>query len=228
MAGETVAVVIELAGDPANAAVSADLDIDFPADLLDVAEPVRASCRVAPRLEATHQVGGRVPEPGLLRLALFARSLQIHPLGNGPIASCDVQISDDADATSAPLTPAFVGVGDSMGSLMPAAGVAGEIEIAAFSALPTEPPNQCLPGCAPHATPTATPAAPAPGYCAADCDRDGAVTVNELIISINVALGRAPLEACSAVDRNGDRAVLIGDLIDAVGGALDGCPSATD
>jgi hypothetical protein len=109
-----------------------------------------------------------------------------------------------------------------MGALMSADGVGGEIEIAAFSALPTEPPNQCLPGCAPHATPTATPAAPA-SHCAADCNRDGVVTVNELVSSINVALGRAPLEACPSSDRNGDNAVLIGDLIDGVGGALDGC-----
>ena len=89
--------------------------------------------------------------------------------------------------------------------------------------MPTEPPNQCLPGCGSHATPTAT-SIPAPAEsCVADCNGDGMVTVNELVASISVALGRAPLSACPASDRNADSSVMIGDLIDGVGGALGGC-----
>jgi hypothetical protein len=49
------------------------------------------------------------------------------------------------------------------------------------------------------------------------------VTVAELIRSLNVALGRAPLSACPASDGNGDSAVSIGDLVNGVSGAVTGC-----
>lgn len=217
--GDSVAVSIELSGDAASTAASADLDLDFPADLVGVAEPITVSCQIAPRLEGTHQIGGRVPRPGLLRLAFFARGLEIRPLGNGALATCDFHIAADADGAPAQLLPEYVALGDSMGELMPVDGIAGEIAISAVSVLPTETPNQCLPGCAPAATPTS---APAP-HCAADCNGDGVVTVPELISSINVALGRAPLSACPASDGDGDSAVLIEDLINGIGGAVGGC-----
>jgi hypothetical protein len=47
--------------------------------------------------------------------------------------------------------------------------------------------------------------------------------VAELIVAVNVALGRADLERCSPADRDGDGAVSIGELIAAVNRSLDGC-----
>jgi len=59
--------------------------------------------------------------------------------------------------------------------------------------------------------------------CAGDCDGDGRVSVAELIVGVNVALGLGDLGRCSPVDRDGNGTVSIGELITAVNRALDGC-----
>lgn len=68
-------------------------------------------------------------------------------------------------------------------------------------------------------------AAPAAG-CVGDCDGDGNVPINELIVGVNVALGGAPLESCAAMDRNRDGQVSIDELLAAVNNATNGCPPA--
>lgn len=75
-------------------------------------------------------------------------------------------------------------------------------------------------------TPTATPlptATSGPGGCAGDCAGDGAVTVDDLLKAVNVALGTSPVTLCTAADGNGDGAVTINELLAAVNRALDGC-----
>jgi parallel beta-helix repeat protein len=57
---------------------------------------------------------------------------------------------------------------------------------------------------------------------AGDCDGDGVVTINEIILAVNIALGNAPLSACSAADVDGDGMVSIADLIQAVNAVLGG------
>ena len=61
--------------------------------------------------------------------------------------------------------------------------------------------------------------------CAGDCDSSGAVTVNEVITLVNVALGTGPLAHCEVGDGNGDRQITIDELIIAVMNALAGCLS---
>lgn len=61
--------------------------------------------------------------------------------------------------------------------------------------------------------------------CIGDCDGDGAVAINELIVGVNIALGLAGVGTCGELDANADGAVAIGELITAVNGALDGCPT---
>ncbi len=78
-------------------------------------------------------------------------------------------------------------------------------------------------GSAPTATPTPT-APPTPSGCAGDCDGDGAVTVNEIILMVNIALGNLPLSACAGGDADQDGAITINEIIAAVINALDGCP----
>jgi hypothetical protein len=71
---------------------------------------------------------------------------------------------------------------------------------------------------------------PVHAACVGDCNGDGAVSINELIVGVDIALGQAPPSACPAVDVNGDGAVSINELIAAVGAALNGCtavPTAT-
>ncbi|HSP97579.1 MAG TPA: hypothetical protein VL049_10095 [Candidatus Dormibacteraeota bacterium] len=75
-------------------------------------------------------------------------------------------------------------------------------------------------GSVPTATPTETPG-PGP-VCVGDCDGDGAVAINELIVMINIALGNASADSCTALCS--DNTVDISCLISAVNDALGGCP----
>jgi hypothetical protein len=56
-----------------------------------------------------------------------------------------------------------------------------------------------------------------------DGDGDGEVTVAELIIMVNIALGSTPVTTCTAGDANGDGAITIDEIIRAVNAALSGC-----
>ncbi len=87
--------------------------------------------------------------------------------------------------------------------------------------------DENLAGASPTVTPTetpnggaATPTQPAPDL-AGDCNGDGAVTVNELVTAVSVALEAQSLSACIAADRDGDGAVRIDELIAALSAALD-------
>jgi cytochrome c peroxidase len=62
-------------------------------------------------------------------------------------------------------------------------------------------------------------------YCTGDCNLDREVTIDELVGSVNVALGAAPLAACVAADVDGDGAVAINELVAAVNRTLNGCPA---
>jgi len=72
----------------------------------------------------------------------------------------------------------------------------------------------------PATEPTVT---PVPGSCSGDCNNDGTVAINELIIGVNIALGSTPASQCPAFDANGDGQVVISELISAVNAALNGC-----
>ena len=60
--------------------------------------------------------------------------------------------------------------------------------------------------------------------CVGDCNGDGQVSINELVLGVNIALGSLPADACPAFDPNGNDAVAINELIAGVGNALNGCP----
>ena len=66
--------------------------------------------------------------------------------------------------------------------------------------------------------------------CPGDCDGDDAVSVTDILAGVNIALGTAPMETCTAVDLNDDGSVSIDELIRLVQRALDGCevPSIDD
>jgi hypothetical protein len=49
------------------------------------------------------------------------------------------------------------------------------------------------------------------------------VTINDLVLAVNVALGGATVSECSAADRNGNGQVEINELIAAVNAALGSC-----
>ena len=59
--------------------------------------------------------------------------------------------------------------------------------------------------------------------CSGDCNSDGAITVDEVIVGVNIALGNRPIDDCLSLDPNGDGMVTIDELITAVSNALNGC-----
>lgn len=94
----------------------------------------------------------------------------------------------------------------------------GYVDLAA--AEPTRTPTPTVP---PGSTPTNTPI----GLqgCPSDCNRDGVVTINELIVAANIALGSSPIGSCLNADTDEDGSVQINDLVASVVVALIGCAS---
>ena len=62
-----------------------------------------------------------------------------------------------------------------------------------------------------------------PVRCPGDCNDDFEVTVDELLTGSNIALGRATIDACPAMDANGDGRVTVDDLMAATVNTLYGC-----
>jgi hypothetical protein len=67
-------------------------------------------------------------------------------------------------------------------------------------------------------------ALPARAVCVGDCDASGAVTVDELVVMVNIALGTATIEQCPVGDADADGAVTVDEVIIGVNNLLDGCP----
>ncbi len=61
--------------------------------------------------------------------------------------------------------------------------------------------------------------------CAGDCDTSGNVTVDERVKGVNIALGNAQVDTCSAFDVNGDRRVTVDELVKAMSNAPGSCPT---
>ena len=61
------------------------------------------------------------------------------------------------------------------------------------------------------------------GTCVGDCGHDGAVTVDELIAMVNIALGNAGVATCVPGDANDDGGITIEEIVAAVNRALSGC-----
>jgi hypothetical protein len=84
----------------------------------------------------------------------------------------------------------------------------------------------------PSRTPTSTrgprTSTPSPtatlSICVGDCDGDKKVVVNELVLGVNVALLRQPLNTCRAFDPNDSGSVSVDELVRGVNSALHGCP----
>ncbi|MDX2166323.1 MAG: choice-of-anchor Q domain-containing protein [Deltaproteobacteria bacterium] len=89
------------------------------------------------------------------------------------------------------------------------------------TATPTGSPTMATPTDSPSPTPTTT---LLPGACVGDCDGNRQVTISELILAVNIALGSRPTADCLAADSSGDGTVTINEIITAVGNALGSCP----
>jgi hypothetical protein len=60
--------------------------------------------------------------------------------------------------------------------------------------------------------------------CSGDCNGDDVVTVNELLLAVNIAtMDSVPIALCPSADANGDGSVTIDEIVVAVDHALNGC-----
>lgn len=62
------------------------------------------------------------------------------------------------------------------------------------------------------------------GACIGDCDGNSAVTVDEIITMVNIALGNQNVSSCLAGDGNSDGLITVDEIVSAVTNALNGCP----
>ena len=59
--------------------------------------------------------------------------------------------------------------------------------------------------------------------CVGDCDGSGQVTINEIVILVDISLENLPPSACPFGDINHDGVVTIDEILKAVNNDLDGC-----
>jgi len=71
-------------------------------------------------------------------------------------------------------------------------------------------------------SPTPTPTSET-GQCAGDCDHDGQVTVDELVLGVNILLESAQLSQCPSFDVDNSGAVEVNELVLGVGNLLNSC-----
>jgi hypothetical protein len=63
----------------------------------------------------------------------------------------------------------------------------------------------------------------AKAQCRGDCGNDGAVSVDEIVTLVNIALGNVEIDSCEAGDLNGDGQITVEEILAAVADALGGC-----
>lgn len=59
--------------------------------------------------------------------------------------------------------------------------------------------------------------------CAGDCDLSRSVTVDEIVTTVNIALGEALVSVCELADVDGSSSITVDEIILSVSRALDGC-----
>jgi hypothetical protein len=124
-------------------------------------------------------------------------------------ASPAIDAGDQAVCATAPVNNL-----DQRGFVRPGAGHAN-CSIGAYEADATDQEATPTPTVTP--TPTSRPAA-----CIGDCNANGTVAINELLLGVNIVLGHQPVDACLAFGNSPDM-VDIAQLIKGVNNALKGC-----
>lgn len=60
--------------------------------------------------------------------------------------------------------------------------------------------------------------------CAGDCDGDGNVSVDELVLGVGITMDQVPVSECRPIDADGDTEVSVAEVVSAVAIALSNCP----
>ncbi len=59
--------------------------------------------------------------------------------------------------------------------------------------------------------------------CTGDCSGTGSVTVDEILTTVNIALGDTEMSECDSGDANKDGQITVDEILMAVNKALNGC-----
>jgi len=180
-AGGVAGVTLMLDNDD-GAAVSAGVDIEFSDADLTFVPPVNARCTIAARLALTHQIAGRIIEPGVVNVEILVLGTPdpLPPLGNGPLAVCNFTIREDAlEGEMFPVVANSVLVGDALGAELPANEVDGVITVVGAAATPTESEDTPTPTATNGEVGTETPTPTPVTTCTIDADCPTGTTCQE-------------------------------------------------
>lgn len=196
--------------------------------------------RAAGRSAVSVQEGGVLcPGQGSIRIVFFSLTGDaVVPPGDGVIAEWVFDVREDALVSSYTLTPGQIEARNGPLQLDDFISMKGQVDIVQVtptatptvtptnSRIPTATPTNTPTGTStatPTAEPTATPTVP-PSTCPGDCNGNFAVSVDELVFGVDIALGHADLADCPLLDVNDDGVADIQDVVVAVGSAIEGCP----
>jgi hypothetical protein len=126
--------------------------------------------------------------------------------------------------TSTPTqSPTITPTGPTPTNTLPVDGTATQTPTATPTESPTATPTPTRSDGG-TSTPTPIPTSPTPPpFCTGDCNLDGEVTVDELVIAVEITLSRLALDACPALDADQNTTVTIDEPVAAVTHALGGC-----
>ena len=204
--GETVAIEARLAVLDESAAVAGvDASFGFPA-----AAPVAAKPSGAPDCALDEDISSGVETfvfqptgctPGTdcsgVRALVLALDSEEPFADDALLFTCRLAIGAETAAGVYPLTAGEMLGSDPDGGALPLLGVDGAVTVEL----------------------------PPPPSCPGDCDASGDVSINELLIGVNILLGSAAPSECLPVDGDGDGTVSVSELIQAVNVALGACPA---
>lgn len=152
---------------------------------------------------------------GLIRCGVYDEQQPIVPLSDGELVRCCFTVNADASPGSYAVLNQCEAV-DERGETIPVRCETGVIAIPVLEDTPT-------PLSTPSPTAGTTASATVVASCHGDCDSGGAVTINELVALVGVALGTLDVDACAAGDADRDGSISIDELVRAVNVALYGC-----
>lgn len=224
--GDSVSLTVTLDADSALQAVGLDAEIRFDAAVVHPLQTRHHHCALDARLAATHGLSTQLLADDVLVVSIYVTGVPaiLPAFGNGPMVSCDFGIAPTAAGGVTTLILQAVALTD-----MQAHPLTATVHDGAFTVLdPSPTPTDVAPSPAPTSAWTAPPQSPTlpptPNVeCPGDCDRNGMVTVAELIEGVRMSLGTLSVEHCAALDHSGDGEITVEELIAAVGAALGGC-----
>jgi hypothetical protein len=235
--GDTVALTVTLHA-PAVTPGVAGAQNDFTYDSTRISVAVRAgghpNCTVNPAIEkeATEfsflPVGCSGTACTTVRALMFSTSDPLLTIPDGSaLYTCQVLIAADAPLATYMVTASNVLLSLPDGAELcsgstnpPCTAVNGAVTV---THIPSPTPTLTRTATATATASTTATATAVP--CVGDCGGDGQVTVNELLVMINIALGNPG--SCAAGDVNHDGQITVNEILLAVNNALSGCSNAT-